>query len=132
MKPIIPHKYDIGFIVHNCNLDALAVLEPWCNTIYIKDEMGVLESNYLDLEQKHTLIKLESKIKSIDKDIPDNDIVIEFDATKLNQESFFTLTQFPDIITQSGEEGEFELDIFNVSIVNMETHEHELIHIYNK
>ena len=50
-------------------------------------------------------------------DDPNNYIVIEFDAKQLNQESFKTLTQFPEIIEASGEEGEFELDIFNISII---------------
>lgn len=132
MDPIVSHKYDIGFIVHNCNLEMLAALEPWCSAIYINDEMGVLEAAYYDLEQKHTLINLKDKIKQINHNIPDNDITIEFDATKLNQESFSTLTQFPEIITSSGELGEFELDIFDVSIVNLSTYEHNLINIYNK
>jgi glycosyltransferase involved in cell wall biosynthesis len=132
MKPIIPHKYDIGFIVHNCNLEILATLEPWCSTIYINDEMGVLEAAYHDLEQKHTLINLKDKIKQINNNTPDNGITIEFDATKLTQESFITLTQFPEIIANSGELGEFELDIFDVSIVNLSTYEHDLINIYNK
>jgi glycosyltransferase involved in cell wall biosynthesis len=132
MKPIVSHKYDIGFIVRNCNLDMLAALEPWCSTIYIEDDMEVLTDNYIDLEQKNTKINLKDKIKLINHNTPDNDITVEFDATKLTQESFNMLTQFPDIITNSGELGEFELDIFEVSIVNLSTYEHELIHIYNK
>jgi glycosyltransferase involved in cell wall biosynthesis len=132
MKPIVPHKYDIGFIVRNCNLDILAALEPWCSTIYIEDDMLVLTNHYIDLEQKNTKINLKDKIKLIGHNTPDNDITVEFDATKLTQESFGTLTQLPDIITNSGELGEFELDIFEVSIVNLSTYEHELIHIYNK
>ena len=132
MKPIIPHKYDIGFVVHNCNLEILAALEPWCSTIYINDEMGGLEAAYYDLEQKHTLINLKDKIKQIKYNTPGNDIIIEFDATKLTQELFSTLTQFPEIITNSGELGEFELDIFKFTIERMDTYEHNLINIYNK
>lgn len=132
MKPIIPHKYDIGFVVHNCNLDALAVLEPWCDTIYIDDEMGVLESHYIDLEQKHTKINLKSKIKIIKHTTPNNDIVVEFDANKLNQESFNIIPQLSEIIAASGDVGEFELGIFNISIAYMDTYEHNLVHIYNK
>jgi len=132
MKPIIPHKYDIGFVVSNCNLETLAILEPWCDNIYIEDEMGTIGSSYRDLEQKHTLINLKDKIKLIGHDAPNNDIIIEFDAKQLNQESFKTITQFSDIITQSGEVGEFELDIFDISIAYMDTYEDKLIHIYNK
>ena len=132
MKPIIPHKYDIGFIVHKCNLETLSILEPWCSTIYIEDDMQILIDNYIDLEQNHTKINLRDKIKLINHYIPDNGVTIEFDATRLTRESFTTLTQFPEIIAASGELGEFELDIFDVSIVNLDTYEYELIHIYNK
>jgi FkbM family methyltransferase len=131
MKPIIPHKYDIGFVVHNCNLETLAILEPWCNNIYI-DNIEMLLQQYLELEQPHTIINLKDKIKLIGHNTSNNDITIEFDATKLTQESFITVTQFPEIITQSGEIGEFELDIFNISIAYMNTYEDKLIHIYNK
>lgn len=130
--PIIPHKYDIGYKVYNCNLDAMAVLEPWCSTLYTDDEMGVLEAYYYDLEQKHTWIDLKSKFKLYKHITPTNNIVVEFDVNKLTQQSFNTLMQLPEIIAESGEIGEFELDIFKISIQDMATYEHELVHIYNK
>jgi hypothetical protein len=131
MKPIVPPKYDVGFVVKKCNLQLLQALEPWCSTIYIEDT-DVLTSHYLDLEQQHTKIDLTKKIKVIGYSVPDNDIVVEFDATKLNQESFNILMQLPEIIAESGEVGTFELDIFKITINNMTTYEHDLIHIYNK
>jgi hypothetical protein len=130
--PIIPHKYDIGYKVYNCNLDAMTVLEPWCSTLYTDDEMGVLESYYYDLEQKHASVDLKSKLKLYKHNTPSNNIVVEFDASKLTQQSFNTLMQLPEIIAESGELGEFELDIFKISIQDMATYEHELVHIYNK
>jgi glycosyltransferase involved in cell wall biosynthesis len=132
MKPIIPHKYNIGFVVEKCNLNTLAVYEPWCSTIYIDDEMGVLEASYYELEQQHTLINLKDKIKQIKHDIPNNDIIVKFDATLMNQDSFNMLTQLPEIITESGDIGEFELDIFKIKIQSLNTYERDLIHIYNK
>ena len=63
LKPIIPHKYDIGFVVTNCTLQLMTALEPWCNTLYTDDEMGVLESSYLEMEQPHTKINLVDKLK---------------------------------------------------------------------
>jgi len=125
-------KYNIGFLVHNCNLETMSILEPWCSTLYTDDEMGVLEANYYELEQKHTKFDLIKKIKTIKHSTPNNDVVIEFDAKQLNQESFNILMQLSDIITESGEIGTFELDIFKISINNMLTYEHELIYIYNK
>jgi GT2 family glycosyltransferase len=130
--PIIPHKYDIGYKVHNCNLDAMTVLEPWCSTLYTDDEMGVLESYYYDLEQKHTWADLKSKLKLHKHTLPLNNIVVEFDTNKLTQQSFNLLIQLPEIIAESGEIGVFELDIFKISIQSMATYEQELVHIYNK
>jgi glycosyltransferase involved in cell wall biosynthesis len=132
MKPIIPHKYDIGFVVDNCNLQLMAVLEPWCSTLYTDDEMGVLEAAYYEQEQPHTKINLKDKLKVIKQSIPNNDIVVKFDSKLLTQESFNILTQLPEIIAESGEIGTFELDIFKIAINNLKTYEHNLIHIYNK
>lgn len=125
-------KYDIGFIIHKCNLNMLSVYEPWCSTIYIEDEMDILSSHYRDLEQEHTKFDLKNKIKLIGHDLPNNDITVEFDVTLMNQDAFNMLMQMSDIITESGEIGEFKLDIFNIKIKAMNTYEHDLINIYNK
>lgn len=130
--PIIPHKYDIGFVVHNCNLDVVKAIEPWCSTLYTDDEMGVIESAYYELEQPHTTFNLLEKMKVIKYTTPTNDIVVEFDAKQLNQNSFNILTQLSDIITDSGEIGTFGLDIFKITIKSLNTYEKELVHIYNK
>jgi hypothetical protein len=94
--------------------------------------MGVLEASYYELEQQHTLINLKDKIKIAGHDIPDNDIIVEFDASKLTKESFNIIAHLSEIIAESGEPGVFELDIFQIGIEYLETYEHELIHIYNK
>ena len=124
-------KYNIGFVVSKCNLQMIAALEPWCSTIYIEDT-DVLTSHYLDLEQPYTKINLADKIKVIGYTLPNNDIIVEFDGTKLTQDSFTILMQLSEIITESGEVGTFELDMFKITINNMTTYENELIHIYNK
>ena len=129
MKPIIPPKYDTGFVVHKCNLQLLQALEPWCSTLYTDDEMGVLEAAYYELEQKHTSIDLKSKLKVIKYTTPDNDIVVEFDATKLTQESFNILNQLPEIIQESGDIGEFELDIFKIKIQKIWEYQNDLIYL---
>lgn len=129
MKPIIPHKYDIGFVIHNCNLQAVRILEPWCSTIYSDNETGIIESLYLESEQPNTKFDLKSKLKVIKHNSPNNQIVLEFDAQKLNQDSFNIIQQLPEIIADSGQIGEFELDIFKIKINDLTTHEHKLIKI---
>ena len=127
LKPIVPHKYNIGFVVENCNLQMLSLLEPWCSTIYIKDDMAVLESYYLDQEQPNTKFNLESRIKFIGHDIPNNDIVVRLDAKELDQASFSLIQQLPEILADSGEVGTFELGIFKITINALTTYELDLV-----
>ena len=131
MKPIIPPKYNIAFVVTKCNLQLLEVLEPWCDRIYIEDEMGVLQSHYYEKEQPNTLYDLSKRVLSIKYNDPigENDIVVEFDATKLNNDNFQYIQQLPEIIKDNGEVGDFVLDIFKVSIYSMEEYQQNLIKI---
>jgi len=127
MLPIVPHKYDIGFVVHNCNLQAVEFLEPWCSTLYTDDEMGVLEAAYYETEQPKSNFDLLKKLKVIKYSEQSNDIIVEFDARKITPQSYGLIQQLSQIITQSGEIGEFELDIFRITIRALNTYEHKLI-----
>jgi hypothetical protein len=69
---------------------------------------------------------LSKRVKNI-KDTPTENIIIEFDATQLNNNNFQLIQQLPEIIHDSGEIGEFELDIFKITINSLETYEHTLI-----
>ncbi len=131
MKPIIPPKYNIAFVVQRCNFELLNILEPWCDRIYIDDEMQVLTSHYLDKEQQNTLFDLNKRIMVTKYNYPigENDIVVEFDATKLNQQNFSILQQLPEIIKDSGEVGVFQLDIFNITINNLTEYQNDLIKV---
>jgi hypothetical protein len=120
-------KYNIGFAVHNCNSQLLEVLEPWCDNIYVNCET----ESYINKEQLNTKFNLKDRIRSYmfnDKEKPNN-IIVEFDATQLNQNNFQIIQQLPEIIHDSGEVGEFELDIFKITIKSLETYEHNLIKI---
>jgi glycosyltransferase involved in cell wall biosynthesis len=127
--PIIKHKYDIGFVVHNCNFQALTTLEPWCNNIYTGDELGINEAAYIDVEQPNTIFDLKKRLKLIKHDVPTNDIIVEFDAAKFTQQSFDIIMQLPKIIADSGEVGEFELDIFKIKIKALTTYEQDLTYL---
>lgn len=129
MKPIIPPKYNIAFVVKNCNSNLLEALEPWCDRIYIEDDMQVLTTHYIDREQSNTSFDLSKRVLCIGYNDPhgENDIVVEFDASRLTQQNFQIIQQLSEIITDSGEIGEFQLDIFKVTINHLETYEKDLI-----
>lgn len=130
--PIISPKYNIAFTVHNCNLQLLEILEPWCDRIYTNEiyTIGKLW-DYIKTEQNNTSFDLNKRVLIINNNDPvaENDIVIEFDAAKLNQNNFQLLQQLPEIIQESGEIGQFELDIFKIIINNLKTYECNLIKV---
>ena len=127
MEPIVTPKYNIAYIVKNCPGQLLSTLEPWCDRIYIENQEIV--DIYIDREQENTSFELNKRVFSLTNNTPEweNDIVIEFDATKLTQQNFQLLMQMPGIIQDSGEVGEFEIDIFRVIISHIEEYQNNLI-----
>lgn len=130
-------KYNIAFVVRNCNLHMLEVLEPWCDRIYIEDDMQVITTAYLEKEQLNTDFNLTKRVLHIGCNDPrgENDIVVEFDANQLGNHNFQYIQQLPQIIENSGEVGEFNLDCFRISIYHVESYENNLVkrnehHIY--
>ena len=130
MKPIIPPKYDIGFVVENCNYEMLRTLEPWCSDIYgdFVGHKGFHVNKYIEEEQKNTDYDLSKKIHS-DHTLPSNDIVVKFDATQLTQDSFQILVELSSILEDSGEVGTMSHNIFELEIKNLNTYEKELINV---
>lgn len=129
MKPIVPSKYNIAFVVRNCTLPVLEALEPWCDRIYIEDAMQVITSHYIEREQPKTSFDLTRRVLHIEYNAPsdENDIIVAFDASRLTQQNFQYIQQLAEIIQESGDIGEFEIDIFKISIYSMETYEKNLI-----
>jgi len=127
--PVIVPKYNIAYVVRACNLELLAALEPWCDRIYIEDEMGVLQAAYYEAEQKNTSYDLKKRVLTVEYNNPvgENDIVVELDARQFTQQSFNTIQQLPQIIQQSGEIGEFELDVFKVTINSLTEYQNDLV-----
>ena len=129
MKPIIPPKYDIGFIVHDCSKQILHALEPWCSDIYITMPNPTDANSYISEEQKNTKFDLLKRIHPISEK-PYNNILVEFDASKLTEDNFNQIiANLSEIITESNEVGEFELDSLKITINSLETYEKELINL---
>ena len=124
-------KYNIAFSITNCTSQILEFLEPWCDRIYIDDEMGVLKSHYIDKEQTNTKYDLLQRIMTIgyNDSLSENDIIVEFDARNFNQESFNIIQNLSDIITETGEVGQFELDCFKITINSIEDYSNNLIQV---
>ena len=75
----------------------------------------VYVNKYIEEEQPNTDFKLSKKIHTQHQN-PKNDVVVYIDCSKLNQQNFQMLTQLSEILQDSGEIGEFDLDIFNIKV----------------
>lgn len=120
-------KYDIGLVVDNCGLPLLNALEPYCSNIYLDDTMNLIIPTYIQHEQPNTKFNLKTRIKQ-NYETKTNNIIIKFDGNLLNNDNFQYIQHFPLIIHNSGDVGEFKIDIFNVTIKDMQQYEKDLIY----
>ena len=128
LKPIVPPKYDIGFVAYNCNKQMLYELEPWCNVIYLHAGSDYM-NEYREEEQPNTSFDLNERIKLYGNNKISNihDICVEFDASKLNNENFQVLVNLSEMLKVSGEIGEMDFDIFKFYIKSLKSYEKNLI-----
>jgi hypothetical protein len=124
MKPIVPKRYDVGFVVKNCDAYKLALLEPWCDSIYT----DVPYELYINVEQKNTKFDLKKKLKRYE-DPKTNDVIVEFDANKITNNSFEFFNMLQLMLEDSGQTGELEFDIFRLKISKLEDFSKNLIDI---
>ena len=127
--PIITPKYDIGFIIKNCTLELLQVLEPWCSTLYTNElfEIGRYQ-DYIEMEQNNTLFDLDERIKPYDNE-KNNEILVEIDGKNLTNDDFKIIQQLAKIIQDSGEVGKFTLGNLNIEIIQMNEYQNTLINV---
>jgi glycosyltransferase involved in cell wall biosynthesis len=124
LKPIVPPKYNVGFVITGCNEDILYELEPWCSNIYVDSP---LVNRYIEKEQSETDFDLRERVQGL-FDAGSNDITLEFDAGDFNQDNFNIITSLSEILANDElEVGEFELGIFNIKVNKVKTYEGELI-----
>ena len=128
MKPIIPPKYDIGFIIKNCNnLQLLSSLEPWCSTVYMDN--WAVRNEYKLQENQNTSISLDSKIRNLNNydRKKENDILVTIDCNNFTNQDSQIIPQLSEILSDSGEIGSFELGNLHIEVIQLNTYEKELI-----
>ena len=130
MKPIIPPKYDIGFIINNVNLKLIEVLEPWCSTVYCDECMipgSTAAGRVVDyIEEENTSFDLHDKFKPFDNE-KNNEILVEIDGKTFSDQDYLYINQLSEIIQDSGEKGTFNLGNLSITINNLNTYESELV-----
>jgi glycosyltransferase involved in cell wall biosynthesis len=119
MKPIIPPKYDIGFIIHNCNEPLLNALEPWCNTAYVDCPID----DYIWQEQPNTKFNLIDRIQDINT-TKHNNILVTIDGAMFHLDDMDVITELSTIIQQTNDVGEFAIGNLKIQIDRLTTFEH--------
>ncbi len=129
MKPVVSPKYDIGFVAYNCTVNLLKELEPFCDKIYLDLKDSDCMSEYIKEEQPNTTYDLGERIKLYghSKISELHDICVEFDCRDLTQENFQVITNLANILKDSGDIGEFELEVFKFYISSLDSYEKDLI-----
>ena len=121
LKPIVPPKYDIGFVITNANQQLIEALEPWCSSIYCDFNIASYIAN------ENTSFDLYKKFKPFDNE-KQNEILIQIDGSKFTQEDFGFIQQMSEIIQDSGEvKFHGEIGNLTIDIIQMNTYEKELI-----
>ena len=126
-SPIIPAKYDIGFVVEHTDYGQLYELEPWCSNIHVTLNPEQIR-NYIDKEQPDTQFNLTEKILYHSQPITNN-VIVRFDIRLLTPQNFQILVNLSQILQESGEVGEMELEIFKFNIKSLDSYEGELINV---
>jgi glycosyltransferase involved in cell wall biosynthesis len=119
MKPIVPGRYETAFVIKNATIGKVIVLEPWCDTLYTDDEMGIIEAAYL--EDEKSMFDIKSKFKVTKYSTPKESIVVEFDANKLGESHYNNfIKQLPLVLDTITEIGTYQFDIFTLTINNLD------------
>ena len=60
---------------------------------------------------------------------PKNNVIVEFDCSQLSPQNFQILVNLSQILKESGEVGEMELEIFKFHVKSLDSYERELINV---
>ena len=102
--PIINPKFDRKLIITNAKPEQLAMLEPWADNIEYHGPSEEIEE-YLFKEQPRSVLSLADKFVS-----SNNDIEIEIDGNRFNQQDYIFIRQLSSILVQNKpQEGKFAL-----------------------
>lgn len=121
--PIILNKYDIGFVVKNCDMNCLYFIEPWSTTTYVESQDIINE--YIKIAQPETSYSMPDRVKLFQNDY-NHAIVVELDRMSLDQSGGQFITQLPEILATVEEPGNYEFGVFKIKINKVEPEKIEL------
>lgn len=127
--PVILNKYDIGFVVEECDFDFLYFIEPWGTTTYIGSEPMVKE--YIDLAQPDTPYSMRDRVKTFQEEY-NHAVVIKVDKSRIDNYSINFITQLPEVLATVTEPGQYEFEPFKIQVNKVEPEKIELPFLVTK
>jgi len=127
--PILLNKYDIGFVINNCDVNCLYFVEPWSSTTYLQSQDVIDE--YIKIAQPETSYSMPDRAKPFQSSY-NHGIVIEFDRMNLDNNGAQFITQLPEILATVEEPGDYEFGIFKIKVNKVEPEKIELPFVATK
>jgi glycosyltransferase involved in cell wall biosynthesis len=127
--PILLNKYDIGFVISNCDTNLLYFIEPWGTTTYIQDEY--LVTQYVHKTQSETTYPMQDRVKTFQREY-NHAVVIEVDGSRVNNSGAQFVAQLPEILATVTEPGEYEFEPFKIKINKVEPEKIDLPFVVTK
>jgi len=127
--PILLNKYDIGFVINNCDMNCLYFVEPWSSTTYLQSQDVIDE--YIKVTQPETSYSMPDRVKPL-QSIYNHAVVIEFDRMNLDNNGAQFITQLPEILATVEETGDYEFGIFKIKVNKTEPENTELPFVATK
>ena len=122
LVPIVPPKYNVGYVLENATEVLVNAIEPWCDNIYTDCDC----TNYIKNEQGNTKFNLATRVLSLDTARP-NDILVYIDCQKFSDDDFIYIQKLSRIIQDSGQVGKFSIGNLVVEIKEMIEYTNNLI-----
>lgn len=127
--PILLNKYDIGFVINNCDMNCLYFVEPWSSTTYLQSQDVIDE--YIKVTQPETSYSMPDRVKPFQSSY-NHGVVIEFDRMNLDNNGAQFITQLPEILATVEEPGDYEFGIFKIKVNKVEPEKIELPFVATK
>lgn len=129
LKPVIPPKYSIAFVVKNLNPDYLEILEPWCDVLYHDSMDQNSIDSYIAQEQQNTIIDLRRRFKAIEGPSPQvpEPITITIDCLNFTPKDYGAIQEISTVIPQIGQLGTFKVEGLMIDIKSLQELQHTLI-----
>jgi glycosyltransferase involved in cell wall biosynthesis len=116
LLPIVPKRYSTAFIITNCDLELIELLEPFADEMWIDCPY----EQYLATEQPKTLFNLSKKFYQLGSGLPTTDVTILFDGTSFAPRHYPDfIKNLPFVIEQTNQIGVFNWDRFIIRVENL-------------